>query len=62
MRKVKKRIKIPEETKVAILDLFYNTMDNSIPVIAEQTNVKKTSVHHIIDQDLKKRQNENKNN
>ena len=50
------RKKVNEEQIEAVLDIFYNTMDNSTASIAEKTNLHVRQVDRIIDKDLKKRE------
>lgn len=50
-------MKISEESKIAVLDLFYNTIDNQITTISEQTGLTLAEVNRIIDLDLKTKKN-----
>lgn len=50
-------MKISEESKIAVLDLFYNTIDNQTTTISEQTGLSLAQVNRIIDLDLKTKKN-----
>lgn len=50
--------KLNEDQKEAILELFFNSMDNGVPTIAEKTGIPEHWVHKVIDNELKRPKHE----
>jgi len=49
--------KTTEEQKEAVLDIFLNSMENQVHVIAEQVNISRHRVHKIINKHLENKKN-----
>ncbi len=53
--------KITRNQEQAVLELFFTQYDNSVPTIAEMTNLTEDQVHKVINRELKSKMKNQKN-